>query len=126
MYVSVGKHKIQVLLDTGASVSDVSQNAVQTYLPHNQQLHTSPLPNVKAVGGYTVQILACLILYSLVGTLPVQHTFYVLENMNYSLILGVDFLNAQTAELSFAKNRLILRDGQNNCQHVSPSEHCLM
>lgn len=110
--IHVNQCKVRALLDTGASVSCISLKAIEKFFKSNVELQSCDISKVTGVGGHLIPVLGQLSLTVNIGNITVQHTFRVLENMNYPVILGLDFLQSQKATVCYASNKLKMRDGQ--------------
>ncbi len=111
-YVTIGKQKIQALVDTGAlKASCLSQAAYDRYnLNKVRSIQPSVVTVVKGVGTNSVPVVGEVELPIKIGPLQTNHRFYVLKTMNHQMILGMDFLSKHVSSMDFQKNQLLLKD----------------
>ena len=110
--LSVNDVSMSALVDTGANISCLSFKMYTKYgFDKLFPLRKSPMPCVTGVGGSVINVLGIATLPLHINRLQLFHSFYVLERMNHSLILGVDFLKEQNATINFKDNVLSLQGG---------------
>lgn len=106
---------IKALVDSGASVSCIAQSLFQEH-SNDQQLESPKVSKVQGVGGNQIRVLGQVSLQFLIGSKSVSHKFLVLDSMVQPIILGLDFLQAQSASIDLGANKLILKDQDGECQ----------
>ena len=99
------------LIDTGASISCISQKAYDLCRTKQDVIEATDIPVVKGVGGHVMHVTSKVTLSITMGRLTFPHTFYVLPQITHEVILGLDFLQEQNAKINFSTNMLELQNG---------------
>ncbi len=68
------------------------------------------IASVRGIGGATVPVLGEVTLPISIGSLQTSHKFFVLESMNYQMIIGMDFVTKYVSSIDIAGSKLILRN----------------
>ena len=109
--VHIGKQRFRALLDTGATVSLVSASVL-----HNKKNIIPTSIHLKTVSGQRLEVLGQVHLNVKIGITTIKHWFYVVENIENSVILGFDFISKNNAQLNFTPTGNFLRMGQSKVQ----------
>ena len=118
--VKLNKLIISALVDTGASISCISQSVFQkSGLTNNFVQSASVIQQVTGVSGTVIPISGKVTIPITINNLTLVHTFYVLPCMNYNIILGLDFLTKQSAHLNFETNSQQLQNGMTEIPIIS-------
>ena len=105
-------HHVKLLIDTGASISCVSVEFIarlkllSKITFSNQDAH-----QFKSVNGETLNSLGQVELPVKIQGLILYHTFMVFPNLFTPVILGLDFLSANNAQINLKDKSLTLKDG---------------
>ena len=89
---------LNALVDTGANVS-VIQKRTFDKLKYKPELDVPDILNISGVGGAVYEVLGKCDLEINVNGLKLPHTFQVIEDMCYPIILGQDFLSMHKAKI---------------------------
>ncbi|CAC5368225.1 Retrovirus-related Pol polyprotein from transposon 297,Retrovirus-related Pol polyprotein from transposon 17.6 [Mytilus coruscus] len=110
--VRIGSSVIHTLVDTGAAVSVINTKTYQSLqVDKLYPVDKSDLLGVRGVNDNFIRVLGKVTLPVEIGKLTLFHDFYILDDVNMSLILGRDFMHDQKAEISFPKQVLSLQNG---------------
>ncbi len=113
--INIDKQKFRALLDTGATVSIISDQSVK-----NKQNKIIPSSvNLKTVSGQHLKVLGQIFLKVKLGTTSVSHWFHVVKGITNSLILGFDFISKNNVQLNFTPDGNYLRMGNSRVTHIS-------
>lgn len=112
MVVSVGQKNVECLLDSGASISCISNGFLSLTSLQDTKLLPSDIPEISGVGGEKHKILGILETHITVSKANFKCKFYVLDKMNmpHPVILGLDFLNAHKVEIDFGRKLVYIED----------------
>ena len=128
IHVNVQNVKVLALLDSGASISCLSL-PMYTKLMSDQTLQESKIPKVQGVSGSTIQVLGKVLINFQIENMKLEHTFYVLNTMVQSMILGYDFLDSHKAHFDFETHKLSLKppggDKPQQVNYVRKANHIL-
>ncbi len=100
IYVEIGHHLVDALLDTGATFSLLSSNYYNKYkdlLPPLQQAHKK----LHGIEGSPITVLGRITLRFLIQKKQFLHTFYVCDGMSDPMILGRDFFRKHAGIISY-------------------------
>jgi len=100
--VEIKKQTFQVLLDSGASSSVISYAVLKRLQIPVQTLHYDAIINVHVADGRSVAVIGKAELCVKINGLSMPCKFLILPHIGYSLILGLDFLAANKAQIDFA------------------------
>ena len=107
--MQVHDNNVSFLADSGAFVSVITIHLVKKILSkQNVKLDKPSLKSVIGVHGDSSDILGSITLPLQFNNVTIDHTFQVLNNLHFSAILGVDFLQKHNATLDFDNNVLTL------------------
>ncbi|CAC5421286.1 unnamed protein product [Mytilus coruscus] len=110
--VRIDSSVIHTLVDTGVAVSIINTNIYKALqVDKLYPVDNSDLLGVRGVNDNFIRKLGKVTLPVEIGKLALFHDFYILDDVNMPLILGLDFMHDQTAEISFPKQVLSLQDG---------------
>ena len=108
--VNIGKARAAALVDTGATVSCISNNFLNTINPHYVRYLQPDIMTVFGVGNMAHEVSAKVELNFVIDGTEFTHTFHALHN-GYNMILGMDFLTDHGAVLNFKEAEITL-DGK--------------
>jgi len=95
--VTVNKHKITALIDSGASVSCISRKfADKAGIKFAQNMNYELL---RSADGRDLQVLGSADLTVGLRGLLVPYQFFVIDGLSYNVLLGIDFLQATGCKL---------------------------
>src|SRR6218665_1415402 len=100
--VEIKKQTFQALLDSGASSSVISYAVLKILQIPVQTLHYDAIINVHVADGRSVAVIGKAELCVKINGLSMPCKFLILPHIGYSLILGLDFLAANKAQIDFA------------------------
>ena len=89
--------KFQALLDTGSSISAINATFLKKVPGNCYKIRNSDIAFITAAGGSSHQVEGKVDLEIKVGGLNISHTFYIIDNLSRSVILGTDFMKQQNA-----------------------------
>jgi len=108
--VLVNCTKTLAILDTGASVSCISMRWARKLNIHmNQNNYIQPL---FAADGGNLNVMGSAILTITLGNCDVRHVFYVVKNLNHSVLFGIDFLQKTHCYIDFNSDSVSFCDGR--------------
>ena len=105
--IQVGKHNIGALVDTGATVSCISNALLNKLHPKSVQYFKSDITCISGVGGKKHAISDLVQIEFQCSNQTFSHKFYALHNP-YMLILGMDFITKHNAKLDFENSTIEL------------------
>ena len=110
--VAIGEVKIQCLLDTGASISCVSQSLLNR-IKQSQTLNVtkSTYNQVYGVEGEILNIIGCVTLTFTIADREFKQEFHIFKRLHHSIILGVDWLQNNKCKIDYSSNALTSRAG---------------
>ena len=91
------------LLDTGASISCISRTFLDITNLSGYELLPSDIPAISGVGGEKHKVLGMLNVSIMISRAQFQFKFYVIQDIQHTVILGIDFLNAHKAEIDLSR-----------------------
>ena len=86
------------------------QTYVRSFATDQFPLAQSDIPLISGVAGHITKVIGKVVLPIVIEEQNFSHPFYILDNMNHEVILGVDFLQEHKAMISFEANRLVFQD----------------
>jgi hypothetical protein len=109
--IHYGNHPISCLVDTGASHSFFNLSFVQKLrLPFQRE----PLPSVLIGNSSRLNPIGTIQLKFKLSHKTYTHTFYIMENLPFSCVLGVDFIKS---------SRMIINIAQGTYHFANKSQH---
>ncbi len=122
--VQIRNRTVQALIDSGASVRVISLAFLNTLRPKL----VTPFGKAKhsliyGVGGHSHHVVGSVTLNLNIDSHVVSQTFHILHDPPTAVILGMDFLQAQHANLDVANQRLTL-SGNRHEINLSPPASC--
>ena len=108
--VTIGNIQAMALVDTGASISVVSQTLVNNIKCDRLEITDADYQAIIGVGGERHNIINKVVLSLNIGDTCISHAFHVLQG-HHMVILGMDFLKAQGVIVNLEESSLTLRDG---------------
>ena len=107
-HVFVQIEQIQALLDTGASISCISQHILhKTY--KNPELSSSTYKNILGVCGEVHLVLGTVNLSFTIDDYAFEHTFHVFSKLHKPIIIGRDFMNKEKIQLDFRTDSITVQ-----------------
>lgn len=91
MQISIRKTKTFALIDTGASISCVSQSFLSKTDLANSKLESPDFSFIKGVSGQKLRVLGKIVLPISFSGQEFEFPVHVIENLHHSFILGMDF-----------------------------------
>lgn len=110
MQISIRKTKTFALIDTGASISCVSQSFLSKTDLANSKLESPDFSFIKGVSGQKLRVLGKIVLPISFSGQVFEFPVHVIENLHHSFILGVDFMQTNKVVISFATNTLCINN----------------
>lgn len=110
MQISIRKTKTFALIDTGASISCVSQSFLSKTDLANSKLESPDFSFIKGVTGQKLRVLGKIVLPISFSGQEFEFPVHVIENLHHSFILGVDFMQTNKVVISFATNTLCINN----------------
>lgn len=97
--INIGKRKFRSLVDTGASVS-LMHARVYNSMGHLPRL-TKERVSLQTSNGDNLTVIGSVKIPFRIGGLNVEHTFFVVPNLNSNFILGRDWLTTNGVRIYF-------------------------
>ena len=113
---NVGKKNVNCLLDSGASISCISNSYLTNTSLHGTRLQPSDIPEIAGVGGERHKILGILETHITISKAKFKCKFYVIDRIQHPVILGIDFLTAHKVDIDFGSKLVYIED---NLVHTS-------
>lgn len=113
-----GSYLTNSLIDTGASISCISENFLKLAFPY-EKVGISNFPHIKGVGGEIQIVLGSVMLDFFIEDTKFSQAFHVLPRLPSSVILGENFLQENDVVLDFSCNAMIISDSSSDKQYVN-------
>ena len=97
-------------VDSGAGLSCISSQFVNRLRLKPTPFSRSGEQRLSTADGYPLKLSGTVDLTLTIQGLKVPQKFYVVDNLNYNLILGLDFMANTKAYIDFGKNTLSICD----------------
>jgi hypothetical protein len=110
----IGTYSVNCLVDSGATISCISQNILELTSP-NVTCEQSTIENITGVGGAIHSVSGIVLLEFSIQDQIFSHKFHVIPALNYSVILGVDFLRENDAVIDFSCGTMVLNKNSESC-----------
>lgn len=101
--IKINKQRIRSLVDSGASVSLLNKKIYDRLRPQ-PKISKNVAINLQGVNGSALSIEGSVELLITIGGEKVQQKFYVVNDINRNVILGLDFLNDKGVRLYYDLN----------------------
>ena len=111
MNIKFGKHSVQCLVDSGAGISAISKHLLSRVAPE-AMVRPATLTNIVGVCGEIHQVLGQVDLEFECDGLFFEQRFYVFEHLHVSVLVGLDFMNANNVTLTFGEVEISVPLGQ--------------
>lgn len=99
------------LVDTGASISCVSENLINKLNQSKIELERTNFMNIYGVGGEEHKVLGKVTLPLKFQGLVIKHRFHVVQDLQYPVILGDDFLLQNKCNIHYPSRTLYIHEG---------------
>lgn len=107
--ISIKKTKTFARIDTGASISCISQSFLsKTEFCQSKLLLSPDFMFIKGVSGQKLKVLGKIVLPISFSGHVFQFPVHVIQSLHHSLILGVDFMQTNKVVINFATNTLCI------------------
>ncbi len=105
--VSLANEQVEVLIDTGASVSLINADFARS----RNLLVKNPMGGVtlRVANNRTVEVIGTTKLEVRLGKTPILHEYVVVESLIHNVILGADMLRRESIDILFSEMCLLLR-----------------
>ena len=107
---SIGGKRTQCLIDTGATVSCISNAFISKTNLCDSKLKPSDISEISGVGGERHKILDVLEIPLTISGATFVFNFYVLPALQHSIIIGIDFMETYTVEMDLSKKTVFIHD----------------
>ena len=111
MNIRFGKHSVQCLVDSGASISAISKHLLSRVAPEASVTPAS-LSNIVGVCGEIHKVLGQVDLEFECEGLIFKQLFYVFEHLHVSILVGLDFMTANNVTMTFGEVEISVPSGQ--------------
>lgn len=111
--VRVANARTKALIDTGASVTCITNSFLKTTGLKSTNLQVTDTKQIVGVSGNTVNTLGTINIPITIDGRTMYHHTIVLNNSQHSLIIGIDFLKKHKAQIHLDSNSLLLDEGNN-------------
>jgi hypothetical protein len=95
--LSIYGHNLRALVDSGSTISAINDSILRKLQILYKDLSPPDISFITDAGGSNIPVKGKINLPILIGGLKIQHTFYVIQNLNTSILLGTHFLDSQLA-----------------------------
>ena len=112
MQIRFGKHSVLCLVDTGADISAISKHLLNQVAP-NAEVRPSKLSRVVGVCGERHNVLGQVELEFECQGLHFKQQFQVFEQLHFSILVGLDFMNANNVIVRFGEVEIPVQSSQN-------------
>ena len=112
--ILVGGKKTNALLDTGASICVASKSLLSKTKHANDPLREANHPNVRGVTGNSLEVLGMLDVEIEIGGSKFIHPVHIIDCIESSFVLGVDFLQKYKVNIDYNTNKVIIPKGSNS------------
>ena len=109
--VRFGKHSVQCLVDSGATVSAISRHLLSRVAPE-VRIQPASLSDIVGVCGEKHQVLGQVELEFECEGLFFKQCFCVFENLHVSLLVSLDFMTANNVTITFGEVENEVPSGQ--------------
>ena len=116
LQIRMGDFQVWALIDSGANISVMSVEMANKIRYSCPQSERPDFTMVKGVGGEVHRVTEKLTVRFWINSVAVHQTFHVIDG-HQSVILGMDFLQSQSAVVDFGTNQLKIRGGNVNLTH---------
>lgn len=99
------------LVDTGAAISCVSDSQINKLNQKDLKISNTSTIHIYGVGGEEHMILGKVTLPLRFNRLIIKYPFYVVQQLQYPLILGDDFLSQNKCNIHYPTRTLYLHEG---------------
>ena len=111
LYVNVFDEQIRCIVDTGAEISAIDSVMFDRLRALGElKLEKNTVMSLKGVGGAPLAIQGITWIPIRIGESIFKHPFYVLKDISFEMIIGIDFLNTQKAILNFRDKAMYIRN----------------
>lgn len=115
--------KFQALLDTGSSLSAINAKVLKKLPGNCYKIRNLDIAFITAAGGSSHQVEGKVELEIKVGGLNISHTFYIIDNLCRSVILGTDFMKQQICCIYRIFPRMLILSRSILVLHVCPNHY---
>ena len=114
--VSINGIKSNALCDTGATVSCISKQFFEkAFSAQKPNINPCQIKSIIGVGGTHHPVLGAVQVDVKFGTLALAYSFYVIEDLHHSVILGHDFMEAHHVKLDIRGKKMTIQDNIKVC-----------
>ena len=119
--LSINNVKLHALVDTGAALSCIRLIDYQRVSKSGRfPLQTCTKASLSGPDGRALNVVGCCMLILCMGSLTITHKFYVIEDLQQAVILGLDFLTDHSGSVDIANHKLVLHNGLSAEQFLLP------
>ena len=111
--VNIGKQTCSALLDSGASISCVSEHIYRRSFK-NVEIEPSSYTNIVGVCGEVHRVLGQVTLPFRLDGVVLEHTFQLFEKLHHPLILGMDFLRQNKAKIDLEQGTVSFKTSKSS------------
>ena len=101
---------ISVLMDSGANISCITENALGKSQLRHLQLQPSDIQNIVSVSGDFTPVKAIFTIPITINKLILPCKFYVFKTLHRDVILGLDFMETHNVDILLSQ-KMVIRDG---------------
>ena len=109
------------VIDTGASISCISEDLISKIIPKISKYDPSEHPLIFGVGGEKHDIMGCITLPVCIQGAKYLQKFYIFRALHTPVILGLDFLTKHKVNIDHATSTITLSDTEQTVQLIHPS-----
>ena len=102
------KNPVSCLLDLGADISCLKTAHFHRLGLQMKDLSKSDIKYIRGAGGGTHTILGQILLPIRVADIELMHRFYVIDQLGYNCLFGIDFLQQNKVQISYKNNTVTI------------------
>ena len=119
--INLGKQTFSALLDSGASISCVSEHVYRRSFK-NVEILPSSFAHIVGVCGEVHKVLGQVTLPFRLDGIVVEHTFQLFEKLHQPVILGMDFLRQYKAKIDLEQGTVSFKTSKNTESAANENE----
>ena len=102
------KIPVSCLIDNGADIICVHKAYFHSLGLQMKDISNSDIKYNKGAGGGTHTILGQILLPIKIADVELTHHFYVIDQLGYNCLFGIDFLQQNKVQISYENNTVII------------------
>ena len=115
----------RALIDTGSTISAISESFLNQIQPQSVKLKTSQVTTIRTAAGTQHGVIGLINLSIEIGDLAFEHDFHVIPKLMQNIIIGMDLLSKNRAFIDFTSNTLMFPEEHKACPLINKSKQYL-